>query len=58
MFSPHGRAALRGATVPASMWHDVSGRGASDASLTKPLAQRRPATPQQKLVRYSADLGE
>jgi len=56
LLSLHGRAASRGTTVPESRWHGVSGRGASKAWLPKPLAKRRPATPQQKLVRHSAYL--
>jgi hypothetical protein len=54
LLSPHGRAALRDTTVPDSTWHGVSGRGASAAWLPKPLAQPRPGTPPQKLVRHSA----
>ncbi len=46
LFSWHGRVARRDTTVPNSTWHGVSGRGASEACLPKPLAQYRPAMPQ------------
>jgi hypothetical protein len=39
LFSWHGRVALRDTTVPDSAWHSVSGRGASEARLPKPLTQ-------------------
>ncbi|MFZ3012238.1 MAG: hypothetical protein WA045_00900, partial [Nitrospira sp.] len=59
MLSLHGRAALRDTTVPDSTWHGVSQRGASEAWLPEPLAQRKPATPQQKpTLRLPATPGE
>lgn len=41
----HGRVASRDTTVPDSTWHGVSGRGASEAWLPKPMGFRLLADP-------------